>query len=422
MSPTNGAPARTLLVVSGSAAAVPVIVAAQGLGLRVLVMDGDPAAPGFRCADGGVLANIDDPDGAVEAARACAGRRPIDGVLAVATDVPITVAAVADALGLPGIPLATARLAADKLATKNRLRACGVAVPWYAPVESVAALRLLTAQSGRALVLKPVDSRGARGVVRLLPGVDLPWAFALATAESPTGRVMVEEFIDGPQVRTEAVVVGGRTTTVGCADRNFELLERFAPFVINNGGDLPTGLAAPTVVAIERLMAAAAAALGVRSGTMKADLGIGPTGPLLIELGLRLSGGFLCTHEIPLATGVNVVEVAIRLALGDALAADALTPRWSRGVSQRYFFPSPGTVVSIHGADEVALADGIAVLDVHLRAGATVRPTTSHVCRGGVVIAVGDTRADAVRRANLAAARVQIVTRPACASPVLALP
>ena len=412
----QGVAAPTLLVVSGGGEAVPVIIEAKRLGLRVLVMDGDPAAPGFRYADVGLLASIDDPDGAVEAARAYAGRSRIDGVLAVAADVPMTAAAVADALGLPGVPLATAALAADKLAMKNRLRARGVPVPWYAPVDHPAALRSLVAQAGRPLVLKPVDSRGARGVLRLLPDVDLTWAFELAAAESPTGRVMVEEFVAGPQVTTEAVVVEGRTTTVACSDRNYEWLDRFAPFVIDNGGDLPTALTAPTVIAIEHLMAAAARALGVERGTVKGDLVIGPEGPLLIALAVRLSGGFFCTHEIPLATGVNVVECAIRLALGRPVPDDMLVPRWSRGVSQRYFFPPPGTVVSVTGVDEVAMGEGIALLDLRVRPGTVVRPMTSQVCRGGVVIAVADTRDEAVRRANLATARVRIVTRPTLAA------
>ena len=66
----------------------------------------------------------------------------------------------------------------------------------------------------------------------ILPDVDPGWAYEVAAAESPTGRVMVEAFIAGPQVSTESVVVQGRTHTVGFSDRNYELLDRFAPYVI----------------------------------------------------------------------------------------------------------------------------------------------------------------------------------------------
>jgi biotin carboxylase len=412
MAASTSSAGRTILIVSGGREAVPAIDEARRMGLRVVVSDGDPAAPGFRLADAGLLASTYDPDATVEAARAYAAGHRIDGVLAVAADVPVTVAAVAHALGLPGISPRTAHLASDKLAMKERLRAAGVPVPWFAPVADEAALVRIAADAAVPLIVKPVDSRGARGVVRLLPGVDAVWAFEAAAAESPTGRVMVETFVAGPQVSTESVVAGGVTTTVGVSDRNYELLDRFAPFVIENGGELPTVLPAATRAAVDRLVADAAAALGVTHGTVKGDVVVGPDGPMMIELAARLSGGFFCTHEIPLATGVDFVAAAIRLALGETPAPETLVPRWERGVAQRWLFPPPGTVVAVEGVHEAAAGEGVALLEMRVAPGTRVRPVTSHVCRGGVVIAVGETRAQAVARAEAAAARVRIVVEP----------
>ncbi len=403
---------RTLLVVSGGREAVPAIQEAQRMGLRVVVSDGAPDAPGFRVADAGILASTYDAEATVEAARAYAARTRIDGVLAVAADVPVTVAAVADALRLPGPSLATAELAADKLAMKNCLAAAGVPVPWYVAIDSGEALERLTAEMAFPLIVKPVDSRGARGVIRLLPEVDARWAYGVAAAESPTGRVMVERFVPGPQVSTEAVVVRGRTTTIGFSDRNYEFLDRFAPYVIENGGDLPSCLPAATQEAIADLTAAAALALGVTSGTVKGDIVVGDDGPMVIELAVRLSGGYFCTHEIPLATGVNFVAAAIRLALGEEPSREDLTPRWQRGVAQRFLFPAPGLVHAVHGVEAVAAEEGVALFEVRVGPGDQVAPTTSHPRRAGVVIATADTREAAIRRAVAAVARVRIVTTP----------
>ena len=403
---------RTLLVISGGIEAVPAIAEARRLGLRILVSDGDPAAPGFKLADAGLIASTYDPDATVDAARAYAKRNRIDGVLAVAADVPVTVAAVAEALRLPGISRVTAFLASDKLAMKERFRDEGVPVPWFREVRDQATLVAVAASAERPLIVKPVDSRGARGVVRLLPGVDPEWAFGVAAAESPAGRVMVETYVPGPQVSTESVVVGGRTTTVGFSDRNYALLGRFAPFVIEDGGELPSRLSPAMHDQIAALVARAAAAMGVRHGTVKGDIVVGPDGPMVIELAARLSGGFFCTHEIPLATGVNLVEAAIRLALGEEPTSADLEPRWSRGVAQRFLFPEPGRVVSVAGAAQASLGEGIALLEVRVKAGTIVPRMTSHVCRAGVVIAVGEDRTQAVTRAEAAIARVRIVTAP----------
>ena len=405
------------MFISGGREAVPAILEARRMGLAVVVSDGSPDAPGLRLADAALIASTYDPGATVEAARAVAARRRIDGVLAVAADVPITVAAVADALGLPGLTLESAHLAADKLAMKDALRSAGVPVPWYAAVADADELDDLVAESAEPLIVKPVDSRGARGVIRMLPDVDPHWAFQEAAGHSPTGRVMVEAFIPGPQVSTESVLVSGRAFTVGFSDRNYELLDRFAPYVIENGGELPSCLPAAARVAIDDVVARAAAALGIRHGTVKGDVVIGHEGPMVIELAARLSGGYFCTHEIPLATGVNFVEAAIRVALGEQPTLAELTPRWSKGVAQRYLFPSPGVVLAVDGEREVAGAEGIALCEVRVAPGDRIEQMTSHVRRAGVVIAVDDTRDAAMRRAVAAAARIRIITKPV--SPVV---
>ena len=132
----------------------------------------------------------------------------------------------------------------------------------------------------------------------------------------------------------------------------------------------------------------------------------------LIELAVGLSGGFVCTHAIPLSTGVDLVAVAIRLALVETPTAEELVPRCARAVAQRHLFPAPGRVIAVEGAAEAAGGEGIALLEVRVRPGQRVWPMTSHVTRGGVVIAVGDTRQQAVERAEAAAARVRIITQP----------
>ena len=85
----------------------------------------------------------------------------------------------------------------------------------------------------------------------------------LAQSHSPTQRVMVEQYLDGPQVSTESMVIGGRCFTPGFSDRNYEYLERYAPFFIENGGDLPSHLPEETQAKVRDLVARAASAMGV---------------------------------------------------------------------------------------------------------------------------------------------------------------
>ncbi len=128
----------TLLIVSGGIEAVPGIRVAKEMGLHVVVSDMNPTAPGFTEADDGILASTHDVEATVAAAqRYYRTVRPIDGVMCIASDVPVTVASVAAALDLPGIPLEAARLSTDKLAMKLKFAADGMPVPWFSPVQSL---------------------------------------------------------------------------------------------------------------------------------------------------------------------------------------------------------------------------------------------------------------------------------------------
>ncbi len=389
---------RTLLFVSGGIEAVPAIARAKAMGLRVAVSDGATDAPGMALADERLVVSTYDVEGTVEAARDL----DLDGVICVASDVPQTVAGVAAACGLPGPTPETAALATDKLAMKARFARDGVPVPWFAPVASGAEVAALDGP----LIVKPVDSRGARGVIRMTDGVDPEWAFATARAESPTGRVMAERFLAGPQVSTESLVIGGTAHTVGLADRNYEHLERFAPYVIEDGGELPTRCDGAAIAAVVQR---AAASLGVRDGVVKGDIVLHEGEPYVIELAARLSGGYLCTHEIPLSTGVDFVGAAIRTALGEPPDPAELVPRRAAGVAQRWLFPAPGRVAAVEGAEAVAARPEVALCEVRVGVGDTVPVVTSHPARAGVVIATGSSRDAAVAAAREAVAAIRIV-------------
>jgi biotin carboxylase len=403
--------AKNLLVVGGGIEAVPGLERAKQMGLHLVVSDRDQEAPGFAVADDRLLASTYDIQATVAAARRYHDEvSRFDGVMCIASDIPRTVAAVAAALGLPGISEESARLSSDKFDMKLKFRRDGVPVPWFSLVESAAQLREIVMSRGFPLVIKPVDSRGARGVLRLTEAVDLNWAYEFSANQSPSGRVMVEEFLEGPQISTESIVLEGVAFTPGLADRNYEFLDRFAPHIIENGGDLPTRLSAEDQQSMCDLIQQAAASMGVCNGVVKGDVVFHEGKPFIIELATRLSGGYLCTHEIPLSTGVDFVGCAIRLALGEQVRADELTPRFERHISQRYLFPSPGRVVGIVGAERASELPGVVFCQVRLKVGDIVGPVNSHPARAGLVMATGESREEAMERTRAAIESIEIAT------------
>ncbi len=323
---------KNILIISGGVEALPIIESAREMGLRVVVSDADPSAPGFALAHESIVASTYDAEETLRLARVSNEGRRIDGVISAAADVPVTVAAVAEGLGLPGPSLSSARLASDKFLMKKVFKDMGVPVPWFALVKGAEELKTFIEAQDKPLVIKPVDSRGARGVVRLSNGVDPTWAYFEALKNSPSGRVMAEEWVDGEQLSTESVVAGGAVATPGLSDRNYEYIERYAPYVIENGGDLPARHWPGELSAIDRVILRVARAFGIDNWTIKGDIVMTGRGPVLIEAAPRLSGGYFCTHTIPISTGVNIVEAAILLGLGVKVDLDEYRPAFNRFV------------------------------------------------------------------------------------------
>jgi len=402
---------RTLLIVGGGTQAVAGIQMARDMGLHIVISDRNPEAPGFAFAHDRLIADTYNPDQTRdEALRYHNNVRPIDGVMCMATDVPLTVSTVAEAVGAPAIPIKVAKRAIDKFDMKEKFTADGVNVPWYARVHSADELQNLVKRNEHPLIVKPVDSRGSRGVLRLTESTDCAWAFAVAREQSPTDRVMVEQFLDGPQVSTESVVIDGSAYTPGFSDRNYEHLDRYAPHVIENGGDLPSFLPQNTQRAVCDLVTQAAQSLGVVNGIVKGDIVVHNGVPYVIELAARLSGGYFCTHEIPLNTGVSTVNAAIQIALGDSPDVADLKPKFQHPVCQRYLFPTPGIITSIEGVAEARTLPGIEMVDMWVKVGDTIVAPVNSGSSAAMVIAVGDDRGEAKTRAQAALDCIKIVT------------
>lgn len=400
---------RTLVVLGGGGDQLFMVRTARQMGLATLVFDMNPKAAAFAEADHHAIISTREP----EAICAYLDRPEIRalnlaGVSTMGSDIPDIVAHIAHHLGTPAISMESARLATDKFAMKRRFRECNVPIPWFAEVETAAEVRRALAERGR-VVIKPVDRSGSRGVFLLGPDSDVEALFQTARDFSFSGRVQVEEYLPGLQISTETIMVNGRAVTPGFADRNYELLERFLPQIMENGGWVPSILGADDRAAVERAVEQASLALGITDGVTKGDVVLTPEGPKIIEIAARLSGGDFCESLVPLGTGINYVRAVIAMAVGDQPDLDALEPQWNVAVANRYFFPPPGRLVRVEGAEEVAAQDWVKKLEFWYQPGDVVPEMLSHAHRFGVFVLVAPDRATAQQRVDWVYRTINIV-------------
>jgi len=392
---------KTLLVLGAGPEQVPVIQQAKRMGLYVVASDINPKAEGFKYANDYFIASTYDADQTVkEALFFNRKKRKINGVMTAASDVPLTVARVTAVLGLPGNSIETATIAQDKLLMKETFKKYGVPVPWFLKLRGLGHFKKIVKEHGAPLVIKPVDSRGARGVLFIDDKTDLEWSYKESKANSPTGRIMVEEFLEGPQISTESFLYDGFSVTPGIADRNYRDLKKFIPYIIENGGELPSNLPEAEQVSIKKIAELAASVLGIKRNSAKGDLVLTKEGPKVIEIAARLSGGYFSTHEIPLNTGVDLVEAVIKVSLGEKIELEKLTPKYKNFMVQRYFFPKPGVIKSIKGVDKIKKLPFLILFRIYVKPGDTIKKIENHTERAGVFTVVGETRTEAFERSK----------------------
>ena len=113
------------------------------------------------------------------------------------------------------------------------------------------------------------------------------------------------------------------------------------------------------------------------------------------------------------AVSVDLVEVALRQALGEDVPDEIALPRFTQPLAIRFFTaergPLPtGEVTGIGSLDAVLASEGVVQADTYLQVGETIRPVRRDGDRRGYVIAVGDTPAEALARAELAVTRLDV--------------
>lgn len=403
---------KAILLLGGSADQLFAIRTAREMGLYTVVVDGNPDSPGFAIADHHAVVSTRDVPALklfADAYHAKGAGPALGGVFVMGSDIPFVVAEMSRHLNSPGVSPETAAVATDKHLMKLRFRECGIPIPWFDLVESAAALEQPLREHG-SLVIKPVDRSGARGVFRIRQGDDLHALFAQSHALSFCGRVLAEAYIPGLQISTETVMSRGRATTPGFADRNYEMIDAFAPNIIENGGWVPSAADVKLRQQVEQLVEKAALALGVTDGIAKGDVVVGPQGPMMIEMAARPSGGDFSESLIPIGSGVNLIEAGIRIAMGEPPDLQKLRPQWTRGVVNRYFFPKPGKLLEVRGVDQVRQQPWLRKLEFWYQPGDQVPEVKSHADRFGVFIAEGANRAEAEQRARWVYETIEIIT------------
>ena len=331
----------------------------------------------------------------------------IDGVICLGTDAPVTVAKIAATLNLTSVPVDSAILTSNKILMKKVFQKLNIFTPKYKSVNELDQVTDFIEKNNYPVIIKPDDSSGARGVFLLWNNENIEDKFLKAKNLSKTETVIVEEYIDGHQVSSESIIYNSKSYNFGFSDRNYEYISKATSSVIENGGDLPVSISTKTQIDIGACIQKLAKELKIESGVIKGDIIITKNKIYFIEIALRLSGGYFCSHKIPHNTGVNILEIATKIATNQKVKENELIVKFNRPVSQRFFIPEGGTIVD-YNANFNVNNNNIIFSNIKIQKGKLTHFPEDHTERLGCVIASGINKNDAIKNAETYIKNLQV--------------
>jgi biotin carboxylase len=371
----------------------------------VIAVDRNPGASGFRYAHRRAVLSAEDERGVSRLARA----ERVDGLLAPGIDWPVAIAArAAYSLGLPHpISPETASLAVSKARQRERFEEAGIPRARSEVARTPDEARGFARRIGFPCVLKPVDRQGQVGLSVVERPEEVVGAFEAARGEARGGAVLVEELVRGRELTVNAFSVDGRFVPLTTTDR---ITADPPAFGVALTHAWPSRLPSEEVAAAVEAARLAVEALGISEGPSYTQVLAAPDGPRVVEVAARLGGG----HDAELceaALGVDLNELAIAAALGEAASNNLLlaAPRVG-GACVRFLVAPEGELVETLGEDEAREVEGVLDVLLYRAPGHRFGPLQRGADRAGAIIAVGDSRADALARAERAAERIRFQT------------
>ncbi|MBR4673565.1 MAG: ATP-grasp domain-containing protein [Victivallales bacterium] len=305
---------KKLMILGGSRYALPVIKAAHSLGVYVITADYLPDNIAHKYSDEYCNVSITDQEATLNAAQ----ERNIDGVISFACDPGVVTAAyVAEKMGLPSVG---SYEAVSILQNKGKFRAFltehGFNVPTAKGYTSIDDALKDVGLFHWPVIVKPTDSAGSKGVNRVDDPANLRKAIEYALSFSRGKEFIIEDFITqhGFSSDTDSFSVDGELKFVSFDSQRFDSKAEnpYTPAAYSWPSSMTQEHQAELASEIQRLIKL----LGLGTSIYNIETREGTDGKAYIMECSPRGGGNRLAECLEYATGVKLVENAVRAALG----------------------------------------------------------------------------------------------------------
>ncbi|HEX5113987.1 MAG TPA: ATP-grasp domain-containing protein [Pseudonocardiaceae bacterium] len=388
----------------------------QDLGVDLYVLNGE-GTPDFWPADHYRLVGTKNLDDMIAVAKDWHGSEQFDGVITFSEAAVIAVAAIAEALGLPGIGVEAALNSRNKYLMRLSHEKAGAPIPRFQLVNDLDRAKTVAGEFGYPVIIKPTLGAGSHLVFKVQDEAELATRFAQAEEGlrnlfwvqseadgvdlGPVG-ILVESFLDGREFLMEALAWDDEVYLGSFVDRITLEGDTFDDDIHH----APTNLSPADIDAVQAVVRAGAHAQGLRRSAMHAEVRFDQGKPHLLEIAARVGGGGL-DMIARLTADYDPIAAVVDIGRGVRPRVRHFTPTGVHTASM-CLISGAGIVKSVNVPDEVRLSDRVFLLKITARPGDLIRRPPEGNTIIGFLGTTGEAEEDAVALMNEYAAKITV--------------
>jgi biotin carboxylase len=353
----------------------------QDFGAELYVLNGI-GTPDFWPADRYRVVGSQRIDDLITEAKSWHEEERSHGLITFSESAVTTVAAVAEALGLPGVGAEAARTSRNKLLMREAHREHNAPHPDFRFVADLEEALGAATDFGYPVILKPTLGAASNFVFKIddreemeelfpqaLSGIEEMSWFAMEAHGLDLGPhgLLVESFLDGEEFLIEAVAWDGEVYLGSIVDR-----------ITVEGGTFdddmhhaPTSLTPEQVAAVHRVVRAGAHAQGLRRSVMHAEIRFHRGEPYLLEIAIRPGGGGLDLIA-QITASHNPIRAVMDVARGSTPRVRHYRPTGVH-VTAMCLISDAGRIASVDVPIDVAESERVFFLKVTAKPGDVIR-------------------------------------------------
>jgi len=338
---------KTVMMIGGGLQQIKAVTTAQQAGYKVLVTDRNTKAPCFEYANYVQVIDGKDIENLISYTLINKKELNITGVFTL-TELVTSVAAVAEAAGLPGVSLFSAVACQNKQLCKKIWKDNDISTPKGDIVTSLREAKTLFNELSQKVFVKPIVGFGGVDSRKIISFDDLIEFFT-----ENSKKIIMEELLEGSMHDVNGVIDNdGRFHPMGIVDRFF--LDNFP---VEKKISTPSCLNNDEQIELYRLLERSVKALGIFWGPVKGDAVYVNGEFKILEVAPRLHGPKNSIYLLPFS-GFNCLEAALGVINGAGSVHEKEINQNQHCVCVA-LLPEPGTRFDLYSVREAMSMKGI---------------------------------------------------------------